>query len=273
LIPSSFHSSPINLQENFMSINNKDLAGRVAVVTGASSGMGRASALLLAGRGAKVALLARRRAALDELAAEIRTAGGEALAIVTDVTDQASVDAAASAVRRAYGCANLVFNNAGIMLPGDIAAQPFAEWEQQIDLNVTGAMRVIQAFVPQLEEAAAKGDVADLINTSSIAGQYVYGYFAVYSATKAYVSHLTRHLRLELGPKNIRVAMVEPGITATELQGHVTFQGAKDWLAGAAQTIDFLQPQDVAQVVGFLVSLPKHVNLQQVVIMPTKEGI
>jgi len=101
----------------------------------------------------------------------------------------------------------------------------------------------------------------------------VYGYFAVYSATKAYVSHLTRHLRLELGPKNIRVSMVEPGITATELQGHFTFQGAKDWIANAAQSIDFLQPEDVASVVGFIVSQPKHVNLQQVVIMPTKEGI
>lgn len=251
----------------------KDLAGRVAVVTGASSGMGRASAVLLASRGAKVALLARRKSELDALAAEIRAAGGEALAIVTDVTDQASVDAAAARVREAFGCADLIFNNAGVMLPGAVGQQGFKEWEQQIDLNITGAMRVIQAFVSQLEEAATKGGLVDLINTSSIAGQYVYGYFAVYSATKAYVSHLTRHLRLELGPKNIRVSMIEPGITATELQGHVTFQGAKDWLANAAQSIDFLQPQDVAAVVGFIVSQPRHVNLQQVVIMPTKEGI
>ncbi len=251
----------------------KDLAGRVAVVTGASSGMGRASAVLLASRGAKVALLARRKSELNALAAEIRAAGGEALAIVTDVTDQASVDAAAAKVREVFGCADLIFNNAGVMLPGAVGQQEFKEWEQQIDLNITGAMRVIQAFVSQLEEAATKGGLVDLINASSIAGQYVYGYFAVYSATKAYVSHLTRHLRLELGPKNIRVSMIEPGITATELQGHVTFQGAKDWLANAAQSIDFLQPQDVAAVVGFIVSQPRHVNLQQVVIMPTKEGI
>jgi NADP-dependent 3-hydroxy acid dehydrogenase YdfG len=251
----------------------KDLAGRVAVITGASSGMGRASAILLASRGAKVALLARRKSELDVLEAEIRSAGGEALAIVTDVTDQASVETAAAKVREVYGFADLIFNNAGIMLPGAVGKQDRKEWEQQIDLNVTGAMRVIHAFVPQLEEAATKGGSVDLINTSSIAGQYVYGYFAVYSATKAYVSHLTRHLRMELGPKNIRVSMIEPGITATELQGHVTFQGAKDWLANAAQSIDFLQPNDVAAVVGFIVSQPKHVNLQQVVIMPTKEGI
>ena len=252
---------------------SKELAGRVAVITGASSGMGHASALVLASRGAKVALLARREAPLKELAEEIRRLGGTALPIVTDVTDQKSVEAAAATVLSEFGNADIVFNNAGVMLPGAIGQQPFSEWEQQIDLNVTGAMRVIQAFVPQLEAAAAEGKVVDLINTSSIAGQYVYSYFAVYSATKAYVSHLTRHLRLELGPKNIRVSMLEPGITDTELQGHFTFQGATDWIANARQSIDFLKAEDIAQVVGFLVAQPKHVNLQQVVIMPTKEGI
>lgn len=251
----------------------QDLAGRVAVVTGASSGMGRASALLLASRGAKVALLARRQAQLDEVADEIRRQGGQALAIVTDVTNPASVDAAAATVLREFGNADLVFNNAGLMLPGAIGQQPATEWEQQIDLNVTGVMRVVQAFVPQLEAAAAQGKVADLINTSSIAGQYVYGYFAAYSATKAFVSHLVRHLRVELGPKNIRVSVIEPGITETELQGHFTFQGAIDWLANAAQSIEFLKAEDIAATVGFIVSQPRHVNLQQVVIMPTREGI
>lgn len=255
----------------------KDLAGRVAVITGASSGMGRATALHLAARGAHVALLARRESALQQLAAEIeagtKAGGGRALPIATDVTDAASIEAAAATVRRELGDADLVLNNAGVMLPGAVGAQKFEEWEQQIDLNVTGAMRVIQAFMPQLEAAAANGRVVDLINTSSIAGQYIFGYFAVYSATKAYVSHLTRHLRVELGPKNIRVSMIEPGITTTELQGHWTFQGAKDWLANAAQNIEFLKPEDIARVVGFIVSQPAHVNLQQVVVMPTKEGV
>jgi len=250
-----------------------NLSGRVAVITGASSGMGRATALLLASRGAKVALLARRKDALETIAAEIRELGGEALALATDVTNQASVEAAAATVREHLGNADLVFNNAGLMLPGAIGAQPQKEWESQIDLNVTGAMRVIQAFIPQLEESAAQGKVVDLINTSSIAGQYVYGYFAVYSATKAFVSHLTRHLRLELGPKNIRVSVIEPGITETELQSHFTFQGAIDWLENASKSIDFLKAEDIAQTVGFIVSMPKHVNMQQIVVMPTKEGI
>ncbi|HEY0818410.1 MAG TPA: SDR family oxidoreductase [Rhizobacter sp.] len=251
----------------------QDLAGRVAVVTGASSGMGRATALLLASRGARVALLARRKGQLDELASEIARQGGTALAIATDVTDAASVEAAAATVLREFGNADLVFNNAGLMLPGAIGQQPQREWEAQIDLNVTGAMRVVQAFVPQLEAAAAQGKVVDLVNTSSIASQYVYGYFAVYSATKAFVSHLVRHLRMELGPKNIRVSVVEPGITETELQSHFTFQGAIDWLKNAAQSIDFLKAEDIAATVGFIVSQPRHVNLQQVVVMPTKEGI
>ncbi|RYZ11346.1 MAG: SDR family oxidoreductase [Comamonadaceae bacterium] len=250
-----------------------DLSGRVAVITGASSGMGRATALRLASQGAKVALLARRASTLHEIATEIRQAGGIALPIATDVTDSEALQAAADAVLREFGGADLVFNNAGIMLPGAIEAQPFSEWQQQIDLNITGAMRVIQAFLPHLEAAAAQGRVVDLINTSSIAGQYVYSYFAVYSATKAYVSHLTRQMRMELGPRNIRVSMLEPGITDTELQGHFTFQGATDWIANARQSIEFLKADDIARVVAFLAAQPGHVNLQQVVIMPTREGM
>lgn len=255
-----------------MNLQAKDLAGRVAVVTGASSGIGEYTAKALALRGAKVVLLARRKDKLESIVAEITAAGGEAFAISVDVTSQESVDAAADAVESKYGTADLVFNNAGVMLPGSIEERKLNEWEHQIDLNVTGVMRIINAFIPHLTRAAEKGNTVDLINTSSIAGQYLYPYFAVYSATKAYVSHLTRHLRAELGPKNIRVSVIEPGIVSTELQGHVTFQGAKDWLANAEQTIDFLQAEDVAGVVAFLASQPAHVNLQQVVIMPTKQG-
>jgi NADP-dependent 3-hydroxy acid dehydrogenase YdfG len=239
-----------------------DLHGRVAVITGASSGMGRATALRLASHGASVALLARRESALRELAADIGRAGGTALPVTVDVTDAMALQTAADIVAREFGAADLVFNNAGIMLPGAIETQPFSEWQQQIDLNITGAMQVIRAFLPQLQAATAQGKVVDLINTSSIAGQYVYSNFAVYSATKAYISHL-----------NIRVSMLEPGITETELQGHFTFQGATDWIANARQSIEFLKADDIARVVAFLAAQPPHMNLQQVVIMPTREGI
>lgn len=248
------------------------LNNRIAVVTGASSGIGRATAKLLAERGAKVAVLARRADLLEQLVAEIQAAGGTALALPVDVTDQASIDAAAATVEQTWGPAELVFNNAGVMLPGAIEERDVEQWRHQIDLNITGAMRVISAFVPQLTKAAAAGATVDLINTSSIASQNIYPYFAVYSASKAYVSHLTRHLRAELGPKKIRVSVIEPGCTSTELQGHFTFPGAIDWLAGAKETITFLEPEDVAEVVGFLAAQPKHVNLQQVVVMPTNQA-
>ena len=250
----------------------QDFAGRVAVITGASSGMGRATALRLAAQGAHVALLARREAALQDVAETIRSAGGTALVIAADVTDAEALAGAAATVAREFGGADLVFNNAGVMLPGAIESQPLGEWQQQIDLNITGAMHVIRAFLPQLEAAAAQGRVVDLINTSSIAAQNIYSYFAVYAATKAYVSHLTRQLRMELGPKDIRVSMLEPGITDTELQGHFTFQGATDWIASARQTIEFLKADDIARIVAFLAAQPRHVNLQQVVVMPTREG-
>lgn len=249
------------------------LANRVAVITGASSGIGAATAKLLAARGARVAVLARRKDKLDALVSSIKAAGGTALALPVDVTDQASVDAAALRIAESFGQVDLVFNNAGVMLPAPIEERKLADWEKMIDLNVTGLMRVIYAFVPDLVAAANAGKRADLINTSSIAGQYLYPTFAVYSATKAYVSHLSRHLRPELGPKNVRVSMLEPGIVATELQSHVTDQGALDWLAGAKTTIDWLQPDDVAEVVAFTAALPRHVNLQQVTVMPTRQGI
>ncbi|MDH2672390.1 SDR family oxidoreductase [Klebsiella quasipneumoniae] len=256
-----------------MSDINSNLSGRVAVVAGASSGIGRETAKLLARQGARVALLARRKDKLDEIVQEIAAGGGLALAIETDMTSADAVTAAAGTIHNLWGRADLVFNNAGVMLPGAIEDHNLSEWQHQIDLNVSGVMNVINAFIPHLSEAAAENATVDLINTSSIAGQYLYPYFAVYSATKAYVSHLTRHLRLELGPKNIRISVIEPGIVATELQSHVTFQGAKDWLAGAEKQIDFLQPEDVAEVVAFLASQPRHVNLQQVVIMPTRQAV
>jgi len=248
-------------------------SGRVAVVTGASSGIGLAAAKQLAADGAQVALLARRKERLADAVEQIRADGGVAIAVEVDVTSQASVDQAARTVYEEFGRADLVFNNAGIMLPGPIGEGKFDEWQQMIDLNVTGALRVIRAFLPQLEEAARAGAKADVINTSSITGQYIYPYFAVYSATKAFISHLTRHLRMELGASDIRVSMIEPGVVETELVNHVTFSGAHDWLANAAKTVEFLKPEDVAGIVGYLASLPKHVNLQQVVVMPTRQGM
>lgn len=249
----------------------KPLTGRVAVVTGASSGIGASSAEHLAGLGARVAVLARRADRLDELVSRIEKSGGTALAIAVDVTDAAAVRSAADRVAAELGGPDLLFNNAGVMLPAPVEELAADQWQRQIDLNITGLMNVIGAFTPRLVEAARERGVADLINTSSIAAQNIFPNFAVYSGTKAYVTHLSRHLRVELGAKNVRVSALEPGIVGTELQDHVTDEGALRWLAGSKETIDWLTPQDIAETVGFIATLPPRANLQQVTIMPTRQ--
>jgi NADP-dependent 3-hydroxy acid dehydrogenase YdfG len=248
------------------------LAGRVAVVTGASSGIGEATAEHLASLGARVVVLARRADRLHDLVARVEKDGGSALAIAADVTDPAAVQAAADRVAAELGGADLLFNNAGIMLPAPVEELRTDQWQRQIDLNVSGLMNVIGAFVPQLVQAAGERGVADLVNTSSIAAQNIFPTFAVYAGTKAYVTHLSRHLRTELGPKNVRVATIEPGIVGTELQDHVTDRGALEWLDGSKGSMEWLTPDDIARTVGFLAALPPRVNLQQVTVMPTGQA-
>ncbi|MFE4827256.1 SDR family oxidoreductase [Streptomyces sp. NPDC056672] len=247
----------------------KPLHGRVAVISGASSGIGEASAEHLAALGAKIAVLARRAERLDDLVARIEKNGGTALALAADVTQAEEVQSAADQVEAELGSADLLFNNAGVMLPAPVEELRTDQWRQEIDVNITGLMNVIGAFTPQLVKAAGQRGVADLINTSSVAAQNIFPNFAVYSGTKAYVTHLSRHLRVELGPKNVRVAAIEPGIVGTELQDHVTDQGAQDWLAGSKETMEWLTPEDIAETIGFIATLPPRVNLQQVTIMPT----
>ncbi len=251
--------------------NTSPLENRVAVITGASSGIGASTAKYLAARGAKVALLARRKDKLDQLAAEIKEAGGTALALEVDVTDQLSIDKAAQAVKNELGLVSIVVNNAGVMLPAPIEQNRTSDWERMIDINVTGAARIVGAFTQSMIEAADKSGVADLVNISSIAAQNVFPNFAVYSATKAAVSHMSRHLRTELGPKNVRVSMIEPGLVVTELASHVEDKAVSEWIDGAAKSMDLLQADDIAETIAFTVSLPKNVNLQQVTIMPTQQ--
>ncbi|SEB64085.1 SDR family oxidoreductase [Streptomyces sp. TLI_105] len=251
---------------------SQPLAGRVAVVTGASSGIGEASAERLASLGARVVVLARRADRLADLVIRIEKNGGRAVAIAADVTDAVALQGAADRVEAEFGGADLLLNNAGVMLPAPIEELATDQWKHQIDLNITGLMNAIGAFTPQLVKAAAERGVADLINTSSIAAQNIFPNFAVYSGTKAYVTHLSRHLRAELGPKNVRVSAIEPGIVGTELQSHVTDQGARDWLADSRETMEWLTAQDIAETVGFIATLPPRVNLQQVTIMPTGQA-
>ena len=247
------------------------LEGRVAVITGASSGIGEATAKALAARGARVVLLARRKERIDALGDSIRKAGGQAAAWQLDVTDAQAVQRRAAEIVAQFGRVDIVVNNAGIMLPNPIETKRFDQWQQQIDLNVAGLMNVIGAFTDALIKTGAGAGPADLVNISSIAAKNIFPAFAVYSGTKAFVTHLSVHLRAELGSKGVRVSSIEPGIVGTELKDHVDFQGALDWLEGSKAQVEWLKPEDVAEAIAFTVSLPKRVNLQQVTIMPTAQ--
>ncbi|MGW7422441.1 SDR family oxidoreductase [Streptomyces sp. NPDC054813] len=252
-----------------MSYDN--LSGRTAVVTGAASGIGAAVALRLAGSGARVALLARRADRLETVVEKIRAGGGQALAVVADVTDDASVRAAADAVHEAFGTVDLVVNNAGVMLPHPVDDGRIDEWQRMIDTNVTGVLRVLRAFTGDLVEAAAQGRTADLVNVSSIGAHAVFPTYAVYGATKAAVTHLSQLLRTEFGPRDVRVTNVEPGLTETELADHIGSAELREQLGGMFEGMGSLAAEDVADLVGYVTSRPRHVNLRQVVVLPTRQ--
>jgi NADP-dependent 3-hydroxy acid dehydrogenase YdfG len=254
-------------------LSGTPLSGRVAVVSGASSGIGAATAERLAGLGATVVVLARRKDKLDQVVKTIEAGGGTALALAVDVTDRAAVQSAADQVAAAYGRADLVFNNAGVQLISGIEELQIDDWQRQIDLNITGVMNVIAAFLPHLTNAAAQGKPADLINTSSIAATRILEKFSVYSGTKAYISHLTRLLRVELGRKMVRVATIEPGMVDTELPNHVTDPDASELMAGLIRDIDVLQSADIAETVAFMAAVPRHVNLTEITILPTAQAV
>lgn len=251
--------------------DSNGLAGRVAVVTGASSGIGAATAQKLAASGAHVALLARRSDRLELLQSAIRARGGHADLWQVDVTDRAAVDAVALEIEQRLSRVDIVVNNAGIMLPNPVEARRVEQWQQQIELNIGGVMNVIGAFTPALVRVGSGGGVADLVNVSSIAAKSIMPAFAVYSGTKAFVTQLSLTLRAELGAKGVRVSAIEPGIVSTELASHVDFQSANDWLAAVKQQVEFLEPEDVADVIAYTVGAPKRVNLQQLTIMPTQQ--
>ncbi|MFE3168990.1 SDR family oxidoreductase [Streptomyces sp. NPDC059224] len=252
-----------------MSYDN--LSGRTAVVTGAASGIGAAVALRLAARGARVALLARRADRLETVVEKIRAGGGQALAVVADVTDDASVRAAADAVHEAFATVDLVVNNAGVMLPHPVDDGRLDEWQRMIDTNVTGVLRVLRAFTGDLVAAAAEGRTADLVNVSSIGAHVVFPTYAVYGATKAAVTQLSQVLRAEFGPRDVRVTNVEPGLTETELADHIDSDELREQIDGMLGTTGRLAAEDVADLVGYVTSRPRHVNLRQVVVLPTRQ--
>ncbi|MEU2716213.1 SDR family oxidoreductase [Streptomyces sp. NPDC007205] len=250
----------------------QNLSGRTAVVTGAASGIGEAVARQLAAEGARVALLARRADRLESVVEKIRAEGGEALAVVADVTDDTSVAAARDLVHETFGPVGLVVNNAGVMLPNPVGEGRLDEWQRMLDTNVAGVLRIIRAFTADLVGTAAEGRTADLVNVSSIGAHVPFPNYAVYGATKAAVTYLSQSLRTEFGPQDVRVTNIEPGLTETELKDHVDSAELSGQLDGMLQAVGALTAAEVADVVAYAASRPRHVNLRQIMVLPTRQA-
>jgi NADP-dependent 3-hydroxy acid dehydrogenase YdfG len=230
-------------------MSTTDTTSRVAVITGASSGIGEATARALAADGVRMALLARRADLIQALAAEL---GHGAIAIAADVTDRESVAAAAQRVRSELGAADILVNNAGLMLLGPFCADRRAEIRQMVEVNLLGAMTATEVFLDQLRNGEG-----DLINISSVAGRTARAGNAGYAATKWGLNGWSEALRQELAPA-VRVTLIEPGAVATELTDHITHpeskQGAEQFYAQVA-----ISAQDVAEVIAFAVGRPHRV--------------
>ena len=248
----------------------RTLDGTVALVTGASSGIGEATALALAAHGARVAIVARRRDRLDALAERIRASGGEALVLEADVTDEHRARAAVADTVAHFGRLDTLVNNAGVMLLGPIPDADVGEWKRMLDLNVSALMYCTHAALPHLLEAAAGGprNVADLVNVSSVAGRNARAGAGVYNASKFAVGAFSEALRQEVTKKQVRVCLVEPGETATELRE----QNRPEVQAKLPPRNEHpLQAADVADAIVYVVTRASHVAINEVLIRPTQQ--
>ena len=251
---------------------SKELEGSVALVTGASSGIGAATARSLAQAGAAVVLAARRADRLAELANEITTAGGKALVHETDVTDRGQATNAVEATVRNFGRLDILINNAGVMLLGPIEDAPLEEWERMVHLNVLGLMYTAHAALPHLIQAADSGvrRVADMINISSVAGRVARSGAGVYNLTKFGVGAFSESLRQEVTRRHVRVALVEPGAVDTELTTHLRPE-IREQSKKRFENMEVLQANDIAEAITYIVTRPRHMAVNEMLIRPTEQ--
>jgi NADP-dependent 3-hydroxy acid dehydrogenase YdfG len=238
-------------------------SGRVAVITGASSGIGAATARALAAQGYRIALLARRADRIDALAVEL---GNGSIAIRADVTDRGSLTLAAQRVKDQLGGVDLLVNNAGVMLLGPITPDRHSELRQMVEVNLLGTMTATEEFLNQLRD----GDGGDLVNISSVAGRTARAGNAGYAATKWGINGWSEAIRQELQP-GVRVTVVEPGAVATELTDHITHpesrQGSEQFYQQVA-----IRAQDIADIIAFAVTRPHNVSMNEILVRPTAQS-
>jgi NADP-dependent 3-hydroxy acid dehydrogenase YdfG len=248
----------------------RPLEGTVALVTGASSGIGAAAAASLAAQGASVALAARRKDRLDTLAADIRGQGGTALVLESDITDEQQATDAVERTVAELGRLDTLINNAGVMLLGPVAGAPLSEWQRMVELNVLGLLYCAHAATPHLLRAAESDprQVADMVNISSVAGRAARIGNGVYSLTKFGVGAFSESLRQELAKRHVRVSLVEPGATATELATHNRPEVLE---AIRGQFGQRMEAADIADAITYIVTRPRHVAVNEILIRPTEQ--
>ncbi|HEV7938478.1 MAG TPA: SDR family NAD(P)-dependent oxidoreductase [Solirubrobacteraceae bacterium] len=248
------------------------LDSTVAVVTGASSGIGEATALALAAEGATVALVARRAQRLERLAEQIALVGPTPLVIAADLTDAAQPPRVMSEVVAKVGRIDVLVNNAGVMLLGSIVGAPLQEWERMIDINVRALLHCAHAALPYLLEAAEQGprNVADLVNVSSVAGRKINNGSGVYNLTKHGIGAFSESLRQEITRRYVRVGLVEPGAVATELVGHNRPE-VLEALASRPGLGSPMQGRDIADAILYMVTRPRHVAINELLVRPTDQ--
>ncbi|MFE0630013.1 SDR family NAD(P)-dependent oxidoreductase [Streptomyces sp. NPDC058864] len=240
------------------------LEGKVVLVTGASSGIGRATAIALSKAGARVAAGARRADRLKDL---VQDAPGEMLALDLDVTDHQSVRDAVVATVERFGGLDILVNNAGVMLSGPILGADTAEWTRMVETNLLGSMYAVHAALPHLLER--KGAV---VQVSSTSGRTATAASGAYSATKFGVTAFAESLRQEVTEQGVRVIVVEPGFVSTELTSHITNPAIQAMAKSMAESMRTLQPEDIAAAVLYAVTQPDHVAVNEILIRPTDQA-
>ncbi len=250
-----------------MTHSTRPLDGKVALVTGASSGIGEATAIALAEAGAAVAIGARRKDRLDALAAKLRDGGARVLQLDLDVTDEQACIAAVARTREELGGLDVLVNNAGVMLLGTIVGADTEDWRRMLDTNVLGLMYMTHAAIEGMIEQGS----GDVVNISSVAGRTARKGAGVYNASKWAVNAFSESLRQEVTGRGVRIGLVEPGAVATELSSHITQPDAKAAAERTHATMRRLQSEDIARAVLYLVTQPPHVAINEVLVRPTDQ--
>jgi NADP-dependent 3-hydroxy acid dehydrogenase YdfG len=249
-------------------MSTNKLTNKVAIVTGASSGIGEATAIALAKEGAKVAIAARRRDRLEALAQQITAMGGEALAVTMDATNETQIRELIDKTQATWGCIDILINNAGVMLLGNVDGANTEDWRRMFNLNVLGLMYGTHAVLPIMKSQKS----GQIINVSSVAGRVARAGLGVYNATKFAVNAFSEALRQEVYKDNIRVTLIEPGLVATELPNHITDPDAKSWAQEVYDSVRRLDSEDIAAAIVYAISQPAHVNVNEILIRPTEQA-